>query len=56
MNFRFIDDIFLRGGVLELQIELRNRATQNDVTLRVTDSQVSTEIFLSSYLLDFVKH
>ena len=38
------------------QIELPNRVTQNDVTLRVTISKIFTEIFLSSYLLDFIKY
>ena len=31
------------------EIELRNRVTQNDVTLRVTDSEAFVEILLSSY-------
>ena len=31
------------------KIELRNRVTQNDVTLRVTDSKVFIKILLSSY-------
>ena len=38
------------------KIELRNRVTQNDVTLPVTNSKIFTEILPSSYLLDFVKH
>ena len=31
------------------EIELRNRVTQNDVTLRVTNSKIFIEILLSSY-------
>ena len=31
------------------EIELRNRVTQNDVTLRVTNSKIFIETFLSSY-------
>ena len=42
----------LRFGTLELQ----NRVTQNDVKLRVNNSKAFTEILLSSYLHDFVKH
>ena len=38
------------------KIELRNRVTQNDVTLRVTNPKIFIEILLSSYLLDFVKY
>ena len=38
------------------KIELRNRVTQNDVILRVTNSKMFIEILLSSYQLDFVKH
>ena len=38
------------------KIDLRNRVTQNDVPLRVTNSKVFIEILLSSYLLDFVKY
>ena len=38
------------------EIELRNRVTQNDVTLRVTDMKIFIEILLSSYLLDFMKY
>ena len=34
-----------RFGILDLQ----NRVTQNDVKLRVTNSKMFTEIFLSSY-------
>ena len=33
------------------EIELRNRVTQNDVTLRVTILKVFKEIFLSSYFI-----
>ena len=44
--------IMLRFGTLELQ----NRVTQNDVKLRVNNSKAFTEILLSSYLHDFVKH
>ena len=32
-----------------LILELQNRATQNDVPLRVTNSKTFTEILLSSY-------
>ena len=42
----------LRFGTLDLQ----NRVTQNDVKLRVNNSKAFTEILLSSYLHDFVKH
>ena len=31
------------------EIELRNRTTQNDVTLRVTDSKIFKDSLLSSY-------
>ena len=31
------------------EIELQNRVTQNDVTLRVTNSEIFVEIILSSY-------
>ena len=34
---------------MSYKIELRIRATQNDVTLRVTNSRMFTEIILSSY-------
>ena len=44
--------IMLRFGTLELQ----NRVTQNDVKLRFNNSKAFTEILLSSYLHDFVKH
>ena len=44
--------IMLRFGTLELQ----NQVTQNDVKLRVNNSKAFTEILLSSYLHDFVKH
>ena len=30
-------------------LELRNRVTQNDATLRVTNSEIFIEILLSSY-------
>ena len=42
----------MRFGILEL----RNRVTQNDVTLRVTNSETFIEILLSSYKPDFVKY
>ena len=35
----------MRFGILELQ----NRVTQNDVTLRVTYSKIFTEILILSY-------
>ena len=44
--------IMLRFGTLELQ----NQVTQNDIKLRVNNSKAFTEILLSSYLHDFVKH
>ena len=31
------------------EIELQNQVTQNDVTLRVTNSKIFIEILLSSY-------
>ena len=34
---------------LSYEIELQNRVSQNDVTLRVADSKIFIEIFLSSY-------
>ena len=34
---------------LSYEIELRNRVTQNDVTLGVTNLKIFTEILLSSY-------
>ena len=39
---------------LSCEIELRNRVTQNDVTLWVTNSKFLKEI--SSYQLDFIKN
>ena len=39
----------LRFAILELRDQLRNRVTQNDVTLRVTNSKMFTEILLLSY-------
>ena len=39
-------------GILELQ----NRVTQNDVTLRLTNSKFFIKISLSSYQLDFIKY
>ena len=38
------------------KIELRNRVTQNDVTLLVTNSKIFIEILLSSYELDCKKY
>ena len=49
---RLWEAIMLRFGTLELQ----NQVTQNDVKLRVNNSKAFTEILLSSYLHDFVKH
>ena len=39
-------------------LELQNRFTQIDVDviLRVTNSKIFVEIFLSSYELDFIKY
>ena len=37
-------------------LELRNRVTQNDITLRVMNSKIFIEILLWSYKLDSVKH
>ena len=53
--------VFLNKGLclfkMRLEnLELQNRVTQNDVRLRVTNSNISIEILLSSYKLDFVKH
>ena len=39
----------LRFGILELRNRVTNRVTQNDVTLRVTNSKLFIEILLSSY-------
>ena len=42
----------LNGGCSEFssyEIELRNRLTQNDSTLRATNSKIFKEILLSSY-------
>ena len=39
-----------RGSeLLSYKIELRNRVTKNEVTLRVTNSKMFTEILLSCY-------
>ena len=38
------------------EIVLRNRVTQNSVTLWVTSWKIFTEILLSSYELDFIKY
>ena len=40
-----IISLLSRIGILEL----RNGVTQNDVTIRVTNSKIFIEIFLSSY-------
>ena len=37
------------SGFSSYEIELRNRVTQNDVTLRVTNSKVFIESLLSNY-------
>ena len=41
----------LPGGLefSSYEIKLQNRVTQNDVTFRVTNSEIFTEILLSSY-------
>ena len=41
----------MKGGseFSSYEIELRNRVTQNDVTLRVANSKIFIEILLSSY-------
>ena len=41
---------------LSYEIELQNRVSQNDVTLRVANSKIFIEIFLSSYYLDLIKY
>ena len=48
---KFVILIALSGGseFLSYKIELRNRVTQNDVTLQVTNSKDFIEIPLSSY-------
>ena len=38
------------------KIELRNRVTQNNIMLRVSNSKIFTEIFLLRYQLDLAKH
>ena len=38
------------------ELELRNQITQNDVTLRVTNSKIFVEIHVSSYQLEFIKY
>ena len=38
------------------EIELQNRVTQNDGTLRVTNSKIVIEILLLSYWLGFIKY
>ena len=38
------------------EIKLRNRVTENDVTLRVANSKTFIETLLLGYLLDFVKY
>ena len=56
-TFKLFWNISYRGSeFLSFEIELRNRVTQNDVTLRVTDSKIFIEILFSSYLLEFVKY
>ena len=39
----------MKFGFLEYRIELRNQVTQNDITLRVTESKIFIEILLSRY-------
>ena len=48
----FAVSVLERFGILELP----NRVTQNDVTLRVTNSEIFIEILFPSYWLDFTKH
>ena len=44
MNYNY------RGSeLLSYELVLRNRVTQNDVTLRATNSKIFLEILLSSY-------
>ena len=38
-----------RFGILELLIELQNRVMQNDITLRLNNWEIFTEILFSSY-------
>ena len=45
-----IQDTILRGSEFSsYKIELRNRVTQNDATLRVIKSNIFIEVYLSSY-------
>ena len=46
----------LRFGIPELRNRVRDRVTQNDATLRVTNPKFYIEILLPSYLLDFMKY
>ena len=39
----------MKFGFIEYGIELRNQVTQNDITLRVTESEIFIEILLSRY-------
>ena len=49
--------VLYRGSeVSSYEIKLRNRVTENDVTLRVANSKTFIEILLLGYLLDFVKY
>ena len=48
---------WMRGSEFSsYEIKLQNRVTQNDVTLRVINSEIFIEILLSSYQLDFIKY
>ena len=38
------------------EVELGNRVTNIDVSLRVTNSEIFIEILISSYKLDFIKY
>ena len=41
---------WMRGSEFSsYEIKLQNRVTQNDVTLRVINSEIFTEILISSY-------
>ena len=51
-SFFLISDFLAESPSSEFssyEFELRNRVTQNDVTLRITNSKMFTEILFSSY-------
>ena len=47
---------FRGSEFMSYKIQLRNRVTQNNIMLRVSNSKIFTEIFLLRYQLDLAKH